>query len=151
MSDQRDDDLLAELRQAASRFDPVPADVVAGARAAFVWRSMDTELAELVADTSQQDRVPAGVRGAEPAMLSFEAPSLVMELEILPERGGRRVLGQLVPPQPGRIEVRHAGGTLQVDVDAVGRFSAGDVMPGPVSLRCQPSVGSPVETDWFLA
>ncbi len=151
MPDHRDDDLLAQLRLAASHLDAVPAAVLAGARAAFVQRSIDTELAELIADTSQEHQVLAGGPGGEPALLRFGAPSLGMGLEVLSEAGARRVRGHLVPPRPGRVEVLHAGGAMQVEVDADGRFSADHVMPGPVSLRCRPSVGAPVETEWFVA
>lgn len=142
--------LLAELRSLAGRVDPVPPEVLAAARSALAWRTMDAELAALVADSSV-DLELAGVRsGTAPTLLTFDAPGLTLEVEILEVPGRRRLLGQLVPPGPGGIEVRHRGGTVKVRADEVGRFSADDVMPGPVSLRC--GAGERVvDTDWFLA
>ena len=52
------------------------------------------------------------------------------------------------------MKVRHPGGCTTVKADAVGRFAAEGVPPGPVSLRCEPAEGGAgpvVETDWFLA
>ena len=149
MSD-RDDDLLAELRDIAARMDSVPDEVVAAARSAFAWRTMDAELAELVEDA--QDKQLLGVRSDDlSTLLSFESPALGVEVEVLVAGSRRRLLGQLVPGQPGRVEVRHAAGRIEVPADEVGRFVADDIPPGPVSLRCHAAGGRLVETDWFLA
>ena len=148
--DDADDELLAELRTLAALVDPVPADAVAAARSAIAWRTIDAELAELTADSTAEPAL-AGVRGAaQPTMLSFHAPDLTVELEVLEQPDGRRrLIGQLVPPAPGTVEIRHRGGTASVTADELGRFRVEDVGAGPVSLRC--SVGPhAVETDWFL-
>lgn len=142
--------LLAELRALAAVVDPVPPGAIAAARSALAWRTMDAALAELTADTAA-DAPLAGVRGATtPAMLTFDAPGLTVEVEVIEVGGGRRLMGQLVPPGPGVVEVRDRAGTATVVVDEMGRFSADDVAPGPVSLRCS-SGAQTVETDWFLA
>lgn len=140
----------AELRQLASLLDPVPAEAIAAARSAIAWRTMDVELAELTADTSF-DADSAGVRSdAAPTMLTFDAPGLTVEVEVLEDARSRRFLGQLVPPGAGEVEIRHGGGRVVGAADELGRFSASGIAPGPVSLRCQ--VGAlVVETDWFLA
>ena len=142
--------LLAELRAMMAVTDPVPPEAVAAARSAFAWRTMDAELAELTADTSVNGEL-VGVRGAAtPTMLTFDAPGLTVEVELLDAGGRRRLMGQLVPPGPGTVEIRHRAGVATVAVDEVGRFSVDDVAVGPVSLRC--AAGSQVvETDWFLA
>ena len=149
MSD--DDDLLAQLRDMASLQDRVPDAVVAAARSAFAWRTMDAELAQLVDESHTDDERLAGVRSGDVAtLLSFDAPGLAVEVEVLVEAGRRRLLGQLVPPQPGLVQVRHRRGRVEVSADEVGRFTADDLPPGPVSLRCQAAGGRWVETDWFL-
>lgn len=141
--------LLADLRRVAAAVDPVPAAAVAAARSAIAWRTMDAELAELTADTSVEQL--AGVRGvASPAMLTFEAPGVTIEVEVTEEGRSLRLLGQLVPPGAGEVEIRHGGGRMSVTADDVGRFAASGIAGGPVSIRCR--VGSQVvETDWFLA
>jgi len=150
--DKEDETLMAELRAAAGRADPVPEEAVVAARAAFAWRTIDAELASLAYDSLLDDRPLAGVRGvATPRLLTFEAAGLTLEVEAVGEGQERRLLGQLVPPQPGHIEVRHRGGRLTVEADGMGRFAAAGLRPGPVSLRCDPATTGPVYTDWFLA
>lgn len=141
--------LLAELRQMTAMSDPVPPDAVLAARSAFAWRRMDAELAELTADSSV-DLELAGVRGvATPTVLTFDGPGLSVEVEIVEMVGTRRILGQVVPPGPGQVDVRHRDGVITVALDEVGRFSADAIAAGPVSLRCT-AVSTVVETDWFL-
>ena len=150
-----DDALLAELRSAASRLDPVPDAALLAARSALAWRTMDAELAELTADSLVDDEALALVRSIDvPALMTFEAPGLTLEIELLTTAGHRRLLGQLVPPHPARVDIRHRGGTLEVAADEVGRFAVDDLPAGPVSLRCEATgaaSGLVVETDWFLA
>lgn len=163
MSEWRDDDAefaeeLAALRD-AGRLEEVPRDVAAAVKAAFARRTLDAELARLVYD-SVEDGALAGVRGAEgeTQLLTFESPAFTVEVEASPAgpRGDRRrLIGQLVPPQPGRIEVRQGGGTAEVEVDELGRFTADDLAAGAVSLRWVRwegggEGGHSVVTDWFL-
>lgn len=148
--DLEDDVLLAELRALAVASDPVPPEAVAAARSAIAWRTMDAELAELTADTSAEPQL-AGVRGVDaPLMLTFDASDLTVEIEVIEVGERRRLLGQLVPPGPGEVEIRQRGGRLAVMADEMGRFSASDLTAGPVSLLCR-RAGGLVETDWFLA
>jgi hypothetical protein len=147
----RDDDLVAELREVAALVDPLPDEVMAAARSAFAWRTMDADLAELLQDAAT-DMSLVGVRGPETAtLLTFQGPGLELEVEVVMAGPRRRLLGQLVPGLPGRVEVRHRVGRSEVAADEVGRFTAEDVPPGPVSLRCQAAEGRWVETDWFIA
>lgn len=148
--DADNDAQLAELRGMTALLDPVPPEALAAARSAIAWRTMDAELAELTADTSVDPQL-AGVRSVgTPTMLTFDAPELTVEVEIVGTAGRRRLLGQLVPPGPGVVEVRNRNGTVTVPVDEVGRFSADDLAAGPMSLRCRAGARL-VETDWFLA
>jgi hypothetical protein len=145
-----DEELLAELRE-AGRLDPVPPEAVAAAKAAFLWRTIDEELAELTYDSVFDDQLLAGVRSTAPTrFLTFESPNLTVDLEaeVVGER--RRLIGQLAPPQRGHVEVRHGGGAVTVEADDLGRFIADDVAPGPVSLRCRAQSGATVSTEWVL-
>lgn len=150
-TDGNDEDyrLLAELTELGARVDPVPAEALAAARSAIAWRAMDRELAELIEDPS--DARLADVRTRDtPTTFSFESPHLAIEIEVRRIPSGRSLLGQLVPAQAAAVEVRHRGGTISVTADEAGRFAAGPMAAGPVSVRC---VTGPriLETDWFLA
>ena len=147
-----DDELLAHL-QDAGRLDPVPAEAVAAARAAFLWRTIDAELGQLTYDSSDDDKLLAGVRSTvsgSARLLTFESPTLTVEVEAVAVGERRRLIGQLVPPQTGLIEVRHSGGSVTVEADQLGRFTAENLSAGPISLRCRTASGATVTTDWVL-
>jgi hypothetical protein len=154
--DHADDDLLAELRDVVSRVDPVPPELMALAEASLILRTIDTDLAALSYDSALDTDRLAMVRGAPTArMLTFDGPGLTVEVETQTVGRRRRLVGQLVPPQAGQIEVRQAGGgVVPIGADDAGSFVTGDVEPGPVSLRCRitgPTGPVVVDTDWFLA
>jgi hypothetical protein len=77
--------------------------------------------------------VPSGAR----RHLSFRASGLAIELEVSGGGGCRRLTGQLMPQQSGVVEIRTAEGVITAEADSLGRFSAGNVPLGPVSLRCR--------------
>lgn len=143
-----DAQLLNELRAALRDQDAVPAAVTEAAIAAFAWRTIDVELAALSYDSFLDDKELAGVRsaGGGARMLTFDAAGLTVEIEI--DQG--RVIGQLVPAQAGKVQVRHSGGSVTVQADDRGRFSCDGVPRGPFSLRCMTSNATPIVTDWIV-
>ena len=127
--------LLAEIEAAVAEHDPVPQAVVDAAKGSFAWRTVDAELAELAEDSLL---VAGGVRsGGGPRMLTFEAGSTAVVLQVLDAGDTRRLTGQLVAPQPAQVEVRWRDGRRQVLADDLGRFTVEDVPAGPVSLACR--------------
>ena len=147
-----DAQLLDELRQAASQFDPPPAAVTEAARSSFTWRTVDAELAALVFD-SGIDRPVTALRGGEgPRLMTFSSSGLDIEVEVDDLGGRRQLVGQLVPPQAAEIDVRHGAGTTTVQADQLGRFRAEEIGSGPVSLRCRLAAAPsarPVVTEWI--
>jgi hypothetical protein len=146
--DPDDDVAMDELRALAAETDPVPPHVLAAARGSYTWRTIDAELAGLVYDSVLDTERLATVRSADTVrLLTFETAELAIELEVTLVAGSRRILGQLVPPGPGALELRHGGGLLELEADAHGRFAAEGVEAGPVSLRCR-RAGAAIETEW---
>lgn len=148
-----DDRLVDQLRAVATRLDPPPAALAEAARAALAWRTIDAELAELSYDSVTDDRELVGVRGetASPRLISFEADGLTIEVEVSAQGGSRRVMGQVVPMQPVRVEIRHGSGVAVAEADDLGRFRAESVPAGSISLRCHVGTGDSartVNTDW---
>lgn len=146
------DRLWRELRMVIAQADPIPPEVLQSARECFTWRTIDAELAVLTYD-SALDRTATGiVRGLDgPRLLSFEGRELGVELEVTAVGRRRRLVGQLVPPQPARVEVRHRDGLAVVEVDELGRFRTEELPAGPSSLRCRltgPTGTASVVTDW---
>lgn len=149
-----DEALLEDLRRVTSELDPIPEHVLAAAHAAIGWRTIDAELAELIAD-SAVDEPALLVRGsAQPRALTFEAPGLTIELEAEHAAADElRLSGQLVPPQPADVTIRQPAGLLALRADDRGRFAARGIAPGPLSLRCrldgEPGARRFVETAWM--
>jgi len=152
--DDEDESFLRELRGIADQVDPVPPRLKEAAKASLIWRTVDAELAGLTFDSFADETASTLVRGGQGVrLLSFEASGesgLVIAIQVLADRGRRRLVGQLDPPQPAQIEVRQPRGASSVATDQRGRFAA-DVSAGPVSLRCSTGgtvPGATVVTDW---
>lgn len=132
------DDLEARLRHVVGQVDPVPAALDDAARAAFGWRTIDQDLAELLRD-SADEAVEAGVRsgGGGARQLSFESPRLGIELEVVsvgPRE--RRVEGQLLPPAAATVTVERPGeDSVSVQADELGRFVLDGLRAGVVRLH----------------
>ena len=148
-----EDALLGRLAEMFREEDPPPAAAVELAKQSFGLRALDAELAALTAD-SRLDQPAVAVRegrsDAGPRLLTFETAELVVEVEVGGSGEHRRVLGQLLPPGPARIEVRQpaAPDPRWIDADDHGRFVIEDLGPGPVSLTCHQPGRRSVTTEW---
>jgi hypothetical protein len=151
MRDERDDDKLEEeLRRLAARVDPVPTELLQGATGAFAWRDIDAELAELVFDSLLDTDEATVVRGSpDRRLVSFAAGELTIDVEVTATGPARTVMGQIVPPRRGQVDLRRPGETVTVEADELGRFRSGPLAPGPLSLRLRTDDGAPVVTDWL--
>jgi hypothetical protein len=140
--------LEAELRAAAGLFDPVPQWLEQAAVDSFDLRLLDSELAELVFDSSLE---PAVVRGdLEPRLLTFQTGDVVVEIELSGSESARRLIGHVLPAGPTRVELRSPHDVVAVDVDELGRFAT-QLSAGPFSLVCrwpQHMASQVVVTDW---
>lgn len=151
--DAYDDRLTDELRALANRVDPPPDLLGELARAAFGWRSIDAQLAELTYDSAVDESLAQAVRGPARTtrLLTFDAAGITVEVEVTVQGEQRRLMGQIVPMQPMVVEIRHSGGVTPAESDELGRFAADGLPWGPVSLRCHVAAGDEarvVHTDW---
>lgn len=143
-----DDELLALVGRALRAADPVPDHVIEGARAAWTWRTIDEELAELVFDSSSQ---LAGVRSEDTArQLTFRSPGVEIEVMVTDE-ASRRVIGQLIPPGEFTVQLIVGDAVIEEPTDRLGRFTFHAIAPGPVRLVVVDEDGHHlVTTEWVL-
>ncbi len=143
-----DDELLELVGRALRAADPVPERVLSGARAAWTWRTIDQELAELVFDSASE---LTGVRSEDTArQLTFRAPGLEIEVMVVDEVS-RRLVGQLIPPGSFTVTLQTGDQALEKATDRLGRFSFDTVAPGPVRIAIADPDGSHlVATEWIL-
>jgi hypothetical protein len=150
ISDQPDDALVRELARAVALHDPVPAELLTFAWEAFTWRTVDAELAALVADS--RDAAGAVFRGAEDVrLLTFTAGEQQLDVELLTDGAARRLVGELTPGRRAHVVVEHAGGTVTEEADELGRFLVAGVPAGRIRVRCEPVDGPPIVTPWLGA
>lgn len=126
---------------------PLRAIVEAG-RAAWSWRTVDEELAELAYDSADQPAF-AGLRGGRvpPRHLTFEHGATRLELEV----GADGMLGQIMPPQVVHVHLQGPDGSgRELDSDGQGRFVVEPALTGPVRLRCSLPGAEPLVTGWVL-
>lgn len=148
----RDDDALLGLLGAALRAaEPVPPHVLAAARGAVAWRTIDEELADLVFDSATEltgVRDHSGTTGSR--QLTFRAQGIEVEV-MLVDTVERRLVGQLVPPQETDVRIDSTTESVEQRSDAFGRFTFDSVATGPVRIGVAGAGGEPdVVTDWVL-
>ncbi|MGI8459208.1 MAG: hypothetical protein ACR2LI_14005 [Propionibacteriaceae bacterium] len=138
--DHRSDDseptpaFLAEVRAALADQDAVPRRVVEAGYAAFAWRSIDAELAELLYDSATQELATSGSRSDQATVraMTFASEQANIELEVHDDA----VLGQIVPALSGDVVVIVDGEpVLRRPVDEVGVFRLQPVPTGTFRLR----------------
>jgi hypothetical protein len=139
--------LLAELGEMFDILDPVPPAVVSAGYAAFGWRTVDAEFAELC-DDSLLAGAASGVRGDDTRLLTFEAPSVNVVVEVTDVGEHRKLVGQVIPALAGELRIEHPAGSTVVDVDAQGLFSAESVPCGPARIALAVPGGGSVVTSW---
>ena len=151
-----DDALLADLRRIAATVDGPPDAVLAAARAAFLTRDLDGELALLVADSRTTDDTGAyaAIRAGTDQdaqgrwMLSFEGGGVQVDMEV-EERAGRvRLIGQFSGASGDEYLLESGGRQRRIEVDDLGRFIVDDIEHGPIRLRCHAVDGAPITTVW---
>ncbi|GAA4246936.1 hypothetical protein [Dactylosporangium darangshiense] len=146
MSDRDDDRLLGDLGAAVREAAAVPESFLAAGRAAFAWRTVDEELATFAAAETATVRAAGDEPGAARLRsFTFAARRLTIEVEV----GEDALVGQVVPPGPGRIELRSRHGSrIEAEVDDLGWFALRPLPRGMFRLYLHPANGSPVVTEW---
>lgn len=140
--------LIDSLRAGLIESDPVPEDVIAFARAAYTWRTLEAELATLDFDSAESgDEV--GVRSsATLRMISFQAGQWMLDIEF--DEAAERLLGIIAPETRFRVDVHTSGTFFTTESDEAGRFRADGVGRGPLSLVLYLPGGQVVKTQWVV-
>jgi hypothetical protein len=148
VDDAADAALLALLGEAMQVADPVPDHVLAAARGAVAWRTIDQDLADLVFDSSLE---LTGVRDKNAArQLTFRSDDVEIEL-MLVDATQRRLVGQLVPAATTTVRLEGTDTQVEQTTDRFGRFTFDGVEAGPVRITVPAAAGGrTVSTDWML-
>jgi hypothetical protein len=144
-----DDELLATLGDAVRTARDMPANFAEVGKATFTWHSIDADLATLTRDSARAEEEVLASARSEPAnlrSLTFTSAQLTIELEV----SSGALLGQIVPPQAGRIDACAASGHVQTAaIDEIGCFAIRRIPEGSFRLHCQTVSGASVITNWI--
>jgi hypothetical protein len=142
-----DQELMAALREAMRARQAVPDWFVEMGKNAYAWHNIDAELAQLTYD-SNRDRDLAGITRSEAASiraLTFTSAHLSIQLEVTADS----LLGQIIPPRDGTMEVHTNAGVTSFPLDEIGCFYVEPLPAGPFRLRCRTTDGTDVLTGWI--
>jgi hypothetical protein len=142
-----DDELLAALGEAIRAREEVPEWFVETGKNAYAWHNIDAELAQLTYDSDSDQDAVAVVRSESASIraLTFTSVQLSIELEVT----AGSLVGQIIPPREGALEVHTAAGVASSPVDEIGCFSVTPIPNSPFRLRCRTEDGADVLTGWI--
>jgi len=142
-----DEQLLAALGEALRARQAVPEWFVETGKNAYAWHNIDAELAQLTYDSSRDEDTVAAVRSEAASIraLTFTSARLSIELEVAESS----LLGQIIPPRAGTLEVHTTAGVTCSPVDEIGCFVVDPIPSSPFRLRCRTQDGADVLTGWI--
>ena len=144
-----DEELLAALGEALRAREAVPEWFVETGKNAYAWHNIDAELAQLTydsdSDTSRGRAAAVRSENASIRALTFTSARLSIELEV----GESALLGQIIPPRAGTLEVHTTAGVTSSPVDEIGCFAVTPIPTSPFRLRCRTEDGADVLTGWI--
>ena len=142
-----DDELLAALGEAIQAREEVPEWFIETGKNAYAWHNIDAELARLTYDSSRDLDAVAVVRSEAASIraLTFTSAQLSIELEVT----AGSLVGQIIPPRAGTLEVHTTAGVTSSPVDEIGCFSVTPIPNSPFRLRCRTEDGTDVLTGWI--
>jgi hypothetical protein len=143
-----DDRLLAALRDSIRARQDVPSWFIDTGKSAYAWHNIDAELAQLTYDSSVDALRTTVVRSEHASIraLTFTSAGVSIELEVTEDC----LLGQVVPPRGGTVEVHDkAGATTDTPIDEIGCFVVDPIPASPFRLRFRTADGIDVVTGWI--
>jgi hypothetical protein len=143
-----DNALLRMLQEAIDEADPTPEHVIDAARAAFVMRRLDAELAELVRDSLDENAGLIAVRGeGDVRLISFETGVVAVELQVTQRGPVRDLVAQVSGTDVAVAEVETPGRRHDTAL-AEGVVTADGVPAGLLRLHVRTLDGRELVTSW---
>ena len=137
------------LGEAIRAREEVPEWFVETGKNAYAWHNIDAELAQLTYDSEGDfSRGHVAAMRSEAASiraLTFTSARLSFELEVTETS----LVGQVIPPQAGTLEVHTTAGVTSSPVDEIGCFVVTPIPASPFRLRCRAEDGADVLTGWI--
>jgi hypothetical protein len=143
-----DEELLEALHDAMKARQAVPAHFIETGKNAYAWHNIDAELAQLTYDSCADKHPSASLRSEAASIraLTFTSAHLHIEVEVTDDS----LIGQIIPPQAGTIEIQaQSGPNSTAPIDEIGCFAIDPVPAGAFRLHCRTDSGTEVITGWI--
>jgi hypothetical protein len=142
-----DEELLVALGEAMRARQAVPQWFVETGKNTYAWHDIDAELAQLTYDSLVDRERVAVVRSQAASIraLTFTSARLSLELEV----AENSLLGRIIPPGAGTLEVQTTAGVTSSPADEIGFFVVDPIPNSPFRLRCRTDDGADVLTGWI--
>jgi hypothetical protein len=150
VSKSRNNEIPPGLSEIMAASPAVPPPLLAIARNAYAWHHIDAELAQLSFDSRYDTELSASMRSESASIraLTYQSARFSIEIEITEDA----LFGQLIPPQPGTVEMRTLEGqTMDTEIDEVGCFTIEPKPDSQFRLRFRTQDHSDVLTGWVTA
>ena len=102
-----DEQLLTALGEAMRARQAVPDSFIEMGKSAYAWHNIDAELAQLTYDSQPRAGGGPASETASIRALTFTSAHLTLELEVT----DGSLLGQVIPPRSGTLEIQTRAGT----------------------------------------
>jgi hypothetical protein len=142
-----DDELLEALGEALRAREAVPEWFVETGKNAYAWHNIDAELAQLTYDSDSDRDAVAAVRSEAASIRALTFTSVRLSIEMEVAEGS--LVGQIIPPRAGTLEVHTTAGVASTPMDEIGCFSVTPIPNSPFRLRCRTEDGTDVLTGWI--
>lgn len=147
-----DDALVDDLRRIIATMDGPPDSVASLARAAFLSRDIDGELAVLIADSRRAEDFEPVRAYPDPGqgtwLLSFAGGGVRIDMEVAERADRLALIGQFTGAGGDGYLLETVSGRRPVAVDDLGRFVIEGLDHGRIRLRCRSADGTPITTTW---
>ncbi len=125
--------MLDAVRKGIAWLHPEPDNLAECASGLYSLRTLDGELAALAYDSSVDETISVRSTGTLTRVLSFEADAATFEMEV--DDRLRTIIGQVVPPMDGHVELQGTAGSQTTELGAIGSFEFTNIPTGPLHLR----------------
>jgi hypothetical protein len=133
-----DEELMRLVAEVIDEDEPLPPGALEFASNGFVWRDINSELAQLLHDSA---RGLVEVRaGATARVLMFQQGEVILDLE----HDDHGMRGAVSPPAGYRVELASAAAAVVVQTDSTGMFAIDERLGGTAHVVVFDAAGDPV-------
>jgi hypothetical protein len=141
--------MLAAFDEVFEVEEPVPAHLVRLAQEFYTWREIDTEMLELLIDSSRDELLAVRAESLQ-RFMAFGSGDRGVHFECRQEGTGFVIEGSVVPSGVHEVRAHRTGSQdLIATTDSLGSFRVDGVALGRMRFTVHLAEGQTIQTPWF--